>query len=197
MNITAVIALARNLNIGWDNIIKAVNKFSGIPGRIEFIPEAEKLNLQVIVDYAFEPVAMAELYKVVKLLNPRKIIHVFGATGGGRDKKRRATLGEFVGKRADICIITDEDPYDDDPMEIIEEVAAAVEQTGKKVNKSLFKILYRSEAIKKALDMAQADDLVLITGKGSEQAMVIKGELEPWDDRTVARTAIKSKTQKL
>jgi len=185
-NIAGVAALARNLDIGWDEIKKAVSKLRNAPGRIEFIPEAEKLGFKVIVDYAFEPVATAELYKVVKLLEPKRIIHVFGATGGGRDKAKRAILGEFIGERADICVITDEDPYDDDPMEIIDEVAAAAA----KVNKNLFKIRDRGEAIKKAIDLAEEGDLILITGKGSEQAMAVKGKLIPWDDRSVVRKAL-------
>ena len=183
INISAVIAMARSLHIDWEVIMPAVNNFHNVPGRIEFIPEAEKYGFKVIVDYAFEPVAMQELYKVVKMLNPRKIIHVFGATGGGRDASSRFAVGEFVGKTADICIITNEDPYDDDPMEIINEVAQAVSQTGKAENVNLFKILDRSEAIKKALDLAETNDLVLVTGKGSEQAIVVKGALIPWDDR--------------
>ncbi|OGH86422.1 MAG: hypothetical protein A2301_03360, partial [Candidatus Magasanikbacteria bacterium RIFOXYB2_FULL_40_13] len=194
MNISAVIAVARALGIDWDTILKAVNGFEGVPGRIEFIPEAVTSGFQVIVDYAFEPVAMAELYKVAKMLKPRKIIHVFGSTGGGRDADRRAKLGDFIGKNADICLITDEDPYDDNPQEIIDEVAKAVEQSGKEEGEDLFKILDRGEAIRKAVSLSQKDDLILITGKGSEQAMVVKGKLIPWDDRTAVREALRHKT---
>lgn len=187
LNISAAAAIAQTLNVDWSKITDAISQFHGVPGRIEFIPEATKYNFKVIVDYAFEPVAMAELYKVVDLLKPNRVIHVFGSTGGGRDKERRFTVGKYVGERADICIVTDEDPYDDNPMDIINDVAKAVEQTGKKENIDLFKILDRKEGIKKALDLAQNGDLILITGKGSEQAMVIKGQLVPWDDRKVVR----------
>ncbi len=193
MNISAVIAIARSFGIDWDKIEKAVADFKAVPGRIEFIPEAASHGFSVIVDYAFEPVAMEELYKVVKVLNPRKIIHVFGSTGGGRDADRRAKLGEFIGKNADICVITDEDPYDDNPQDIIDEVAEAVEKTGKKEGSGYFKILDRGKAIEKAIKLAQPDDLVLITGKGSEQAMVVKGKLIPWDDRKIVREKLKAK----
>src|SRR3989339_244764 len=157
MNISAVIAVARALGIDWDTILKAVNGFEGVPGRIKFI-------------------------------------HVFGSTGGGRDADRRAKLGDFIGKNADICLITDEDPYDDNPQEIIDEVAKAVEQSGKEEGEDLFKILDRGEAIRKAVSLSQKDDLILITGKGSEQAMVVKGKLIPWDDRTAVREALRHKT---
>lgn len=189
-NICAVIALARSLGIDWDTIVSAVNNFHNAPGRVEFIREAEKYGFKAIVDYAFEPVAMQELYKVVKLLNPNRIVHVFGATGGGRDKKRRATMGDFIGKNADICVITNEDPYDDDPMEIINEVAEYVSQTGKVANENMFKILDRGEAIKKAIDFAKKNDVILVTGKGSEQAIVAKGALIPWDDREEVRKSL-------
>ncbi|OGH58895.1 MAG: hypothetical protein A2725_04065 [Candidatus Magasanikbacteria bacterium RIFCSPHIGHO2_01_FULL_33_34] len=191
MNISAVVTIARSLGIDWNIITKAVSNFRGVPGRIEFISEAEKEhNFQVIVDYAFEPVAMAELYKVVKILQPKRIIHVFGSTGGGRDTDRREKLGDFIGKNADICIVTDEDPYDDNPQDIINEVAEAVEKTGKKENETYFKIIDRGEAIDKAIKLAQAGDLVLVTGKGSEQAMVVKGKLVPWDDREAVRNVL-------
>lgn len=197
MNITSVIAIARSLKIEWDTIKKAISNFKGVPGRIEFIPEATQYDFEVIVDYAFEPVAMAELYKVVGIRKPNRIIHVFGSTGGGRDADRRKKLGEFIGQNAQICIITDEDPYDDDPMEIINEVAMAVQKTGKKEGESYFKILDRREAIKKAIRLAQAGDLVLVTGKGSEQAMVVKGKLIPWDDREEVRKALKEVRSKV
>lgn len=190
MNLTAVVAVARMLGVGWDEIQSVLKKIKPAPGRIEFISEAEQRGFRVIVDYAFEPVAMKELYQVARLFKPKRIIHVFGSTGGGRDQARRFTVGEFVGHQADICILTDEDPYDDDPLEIINDVATAVRKAGKVEGKNLFRVLNREAAIKKAVRMAQAGDAVLVTGKGSEQAMVVKGRLVPWDDRAVVREAL-------
>ncbi|MFH1286837.1 MAG: UDP-N-acetylmuramyl-tripeptide synthetase [Candidatus Magasanikbacteria bacterium] len=193
-NLLAAFTIARCLNIDWKKIAKAATKVRNVPGRIEFIHEAEEKGFSVIVDYAFEPGAMEALYSVTKFLDFKKIIHVFGSTGGGRDKARRFSVGTYVGEQADICIITDEDPYDDDPMQIIDDVASAVENTGKKLDENLFKILSRKKAIQKAIDMANRDDLILITGKGSEQAMVITGgKLIPWDDREEVRSALLSK----
>ena len=194
MNIVAAVSIARVLKIDWDILINTVQKFQGVPGRIEFIPEAEEKNFQVIVDYAFEPVAMKALYDVVQLISPKRIIHVFGSTGGGRDKERRFTVGKFVAENANICIITDEDPYDDNPQDIINDVARACTQAGKVEGKDLFKMVERGKAIEEAIMMAGEGDLVLVTGKGSEQAMVVKGELVPWDDRDVVRSAISKRT---
>jgi len=194
-NIVGAVTIARELNISWEVIEKAVSSFKNVPGRNEFISEAKEKGFDVIVDYAFEPVAMEKLYQVVDLLKPTgKIIHVFGSTGGGRDKDRRFKLGEMIGQKADICIITDEDPYEDDPQEIIDDVALAVIKQGKELNKTVFKILNRKEAIGKAIEMAREGDLILITGKGSEQGMCVAGgKMISWDDRKIVRDFIVKK----
>lgn len=192
MNILAAMSVLRALDVSWSVIEKAVNELEAPPGRIEFIPEAEGKGFKVIVDYAFEPVALSALYQVADLLKPKHVIHVCGSTGGGRDKARRGPIGKLVGEKADIFIVTDEDPYDEDPMEIIKAVSVGAQEAGKKLGKDLFEILDRKEAIEKALEMAKAGDLVLITGKGSEQAMCVAGgKLIPWDDRKIACEMIK------
>jgi UDP-N-acetylmuramoyl-L-alanyl-D-glutamate--2,6-diaminopimelate ligase len=183
----AAIALASGLELR--QVQAGVSTVKSLPGRLEQIDAGQAFR--VIVDYAFEPKAMAALYGVVKMLEPRRIIHVLGSTGGGRDVSRRETVGEFVGTRADVCIVTDEDPYDDDPQSIIDDVAFAVAKTGKKEHENLFRILDRREAIAKALSLAQTGDLILVTGKGSEQAMVVRGQLIPWDDRQVVREELR------
>src|SRR3989339_421722 len=127
----------------------------------------------------------------------KRIIHVLGSCGGGRDKARRPVLGDVGGENADVVIVTNEDPYDDDPMEIINEVAAGAAEAGKELDKNLFKILNRKEAIGKAVSLAEAGDLVLITGKGSEQAMAVAGgKLIPWDDRRVVRAWLQGQRAK-
>lgn len=173
-------------------IKEGLEKIDGVAGRLERIDEGQ--NFVVIVDYAFEPNAVNKLYDTVELISHNKIIHVLGSTGGGRDVSRRPILGAIAGKRADIVIITNEDPYDDDPQLIIDQVALGAENEGKKLDQNLFKIMDRGEAIKKALEMAVKDDIVLITGKGSEQAIcVANGERITWDDRGVARGLLRAK----
>ncbi len=187
-NLTAAIAVLQELGVTKAETQAAVAHCVNAPGRNEFITEAEQKGFKVIVDYAFEPQAMLALYEVVKLLKPKKTIQVFGSTGGGRDVSRRFTVGELVGKNTDICIVTDEDPYDDNPLDIMADVAGAVRKAGKKDNANLFVIPKRRVAIAKALSLASPGDLVLVTGKGSEQAMVVAGgEKIPWDDRVVIR----------
>lgn len=188
MNITAAVAACRALGIDWSVLESAIRTLHNAPGRNEFIPEAETHGFKVIVDYAFEPKAMNALYEVVELLKPNRVIHVFGSTGGGRDVSRRFSVGELVGQRADVCIVTDEDPYDDNPRAIMEDVASAVRKTGKQDGRDLLIVPDRREAIATALKLAQVGDLVLVTGKGSEQAIVVAGGQKlPWDDRQVVR----------
>ena len=184
----AMTAVCVNLSQGVseDKTKNGLEKIKGVAGRLEKIDEGQPFT--VIVDYAFEPNAVAKLYKAVKLIPHKKVIHVLGSTGGGRDIARRPKLGRLAGENADFVIVTNEDPYDDDPQVIIDQVAEGALEKGKKLNDNIFKVLDRRDAIEKALKLADDDDVVLITGKGSEQAIVVaNGEKIPWDDRGVVR----------
>jgi UDP-N-acetylmuramoyl-L-alanyl-D-glutamate--2,6-diaminopimelate ligase len=194
-NALAAIAVSSIFNVSITTARTGLAKISGVPGRMERINEGQPFT--VIVDYAPEPTSFAKLYEVVSTLEKNRIIHVFGSTGGGRDRDRRPILGNIAGKQADIVIITNEDPYDDDPMHIIHEVAEGSRSAGKRDNENLFVILDRSEAIQKAINLAEPNDIVLITGKGAEQAMMMEnGRKIPWDDREKVREALKQRTLK-
>lgn len=189
VNAMSAVCAGVSQNIGMEKIKKGLESVAGVPGRLEKIGAGQPFT--VIVDYAFEPNAVAKLYDTVKIIPHKKIIHVLGATGGGRDASRRPILGKLAGENADIVIVTNEDPYDDNPQIIIDQVAIGAEYAGKKENENLFKILDRREAIAKALAIAEENDIALITGKGSEQAMcVANGEKIPWDDRAVVKSII-------
>jgi len=190
-NAMNVIACCQNQNISLEKIKIGLESVTNIPGRFERIPNS--CNLRVIVDYAFEPKAVAGLYETISLLNPEKIIHILGSTGGGRDTARRPVLGRLAGQKADYVIVTNEDPYDDNPAEIIDQVAAGALEKGKILDKDLFKIADRREAIKKGLSLLGENDILLITGKGSEQAIcVASGQMIPWDDREVAKEELQA-----
>jgi UDP-N-acetylmuramoyl-L-alanyl-D-glutamate--2,6-diaminopimelate ligase len=191
-NVLAVCATAVSLGVPWRIIFDAIAQFHNVPGRVEFIAEAEDSGFQIIVDYAFEPVALTALYTIVDLIDPKRVIHVCGSTGGGRDISRRPKIGEIAGTKADIIIVTNEDPYDEDPMGIIDAVAAGAIEVGKVLGESVHTILDRTEAIRTAISYAQPGDLVLVTGKGSEQGiMVAGGTMIPWDDREVVRSILR------
>ena len=192
VNIVLGIALLQEFGLSIDESVHLVKRIISPPGRVEFIQEAQPFGFTAIVDYAFEPVAISGLYDIVKRLEPKRVIHVFGSTGGGRDVSRRFSVGKLVATQADICVVTNDDPYDDDPEKIIADIVGAVCDTGKVLGKSCFAITDRSEAIKKAVSLAEKGDVLLFTGKGSEQAMVFEnGRMEPWDDRQQVREALK------
>jgi len=164
---------------------KAIEKVKGIPGRME---EVVSSPFRVFVDYAFTPDALEKVYQTLKPQNG-KMIAVLGACGGGRDKWKRPVLGEIAGKYCDKVIVTNEDPYDEDPMEIINQVAEGTKGKAKK-------ILERREAIREALKLAKPNDVGIITGKGCEPWICIaRGKKIPWDDREVVREEFKKLTQ--
>jgi len=198
-NILPSIAIARILNISENKIKNIIKNLKPLPGRLEFIEN--NLNIKILIDYAFEPKAIEKLYEVIKYMEHNRIIHILGSCGGGRDKSRRPILGRLAAENADIVIITNEDPYDENPQEIIDQVANGVEEIFNKkitdygllITDYLHKILNRREAIKKALQIAETGDLILITGKGAEQKMCLaNGKLIDWDDREVVREELKN-----
>ncbi|MFA6534613.1 MAG: UDP-N-acetylmuramyl-tripeptide synthetase [Patescibacteria group bacterium] len=164
----------------------ALEEITGVPGRLEKIECGQ--NFTVIVDYAFEPKAIEKLYETAASIPHQRIIHLLGSAGGGRDMSRRPILGRIAGERADEVIVTNEDPYDENPEIIIDQVLLGAEKAGKIMNENLWRLVDRREAIKKALRLAEIGDLVLITGKGSEQAISLaNGEKMSWDDRQVVK----------
>ena len=192
INAMNAVGIGFALDLSKKKIKNGLEKIKGIPGRLEKINENQ--DFTVIVDYAFEPNAVKKLYKVIENIKHKKIIHVLGSAGGGRDSARRPILGKIAGENSDYTLVTNEDPYDEDPAIIIDQVALGAERAGKKKNKDLFIILDRQEAIKKAFELANAEDVVLITGKGNEQAIcVANGEKIVWDDRKVARELLKNR----
>ncbi|MFA6228237.1 MAG: UDP-N-acetylmuramoyl-L-alanyl-D-glutamate--2,6-diaminopimelate ligase [Patescibacteria group bacterium] len=193
-NSLAALAVAQSQGISLEQCRQALEQVGGVPGRMEFIIAGQPFK--VLVDYAPEPESMRQLFATIRehqlVDSGNKIIHVFGSCGGGRDVSRRSVLGELSAQNADVCIVTDEDPYDDDPQMIIDQVAAGAKAIGKIEGDNLFRILDRREAIKFALSRAQAGDLVLLTGKGSEQVICVANGLKlKWDEREVVRELLK------
>lgn len=190
LNAMAAISVGLSQGVPLETMARALAKVDNVPGRFERIDEGQ--DFSVIVDYAPEPESLRQVYAAVERLPHNRILHVFGSAGGGRDLARRPILGRLAGQKADIAIVTNEDPYDDDPRLIIEQVAAGALEVGKKEGETLFKIEDRREAIAKAIETAAPGDVVLLTGKGAEQAIVGRGgKMTPWDEREVARELVR------
>ena len=147
----------------------------------------------MLVDYAHEKESMTNVLNTANKIKKAngKVIILLGAEGGGRDKAKRALMGEIAGRLADYVFVTNVDPYEDDPKKIIEDIAVVAEKAGKVRGQNLFTIEDRRESINKALSVAKENDIVLVTGKGAEQSMVIGEESTPWDDRVVVREELR------
>lgn len=187
-NALPAVAIGLVFGISIERIYEGLKSLKNIPGRMEKIDEGQ--NFLVFVDYAHEKEGMNAVLETAGEIaeeTKSKVIVLLGAEGGGRDKAKRPILGEIAAQKADSVIISNVDPYEDDPKEICEDIARAAEKFGKIRGENLFVTLDRREGIKKAFSLAHKNDIVLITGKGSEQSIVIGSKRYPWDDRVVAR----------
>lgn len=188
-NALAALATSEQLGISLPDASAALGGVLRVPGRMERVEAGQ--NWTVIVDYAPEPESFRQLYEALSFLPRKKTIHVLGSCGGGRDVSRRAVLGEMAAKRADIVIVTNEDPYDDDPREIIDQVAEGARKSGKTDGVDLYRIDDRKAALYKAMELAEPGDLVVMTGKGCEPWICLAGGKKvPWDEVAVAKEAI-------
>lgn len=195
-NALAAIAMARALGISDEKIKSAFAKIKNIPGRMEFIDAGQPFR--AVVDYAHTPDSLEKVYKTLKLTtkagDSSKLICVLGAAGGGRDKWKRGKFGEIAGRYCHTIIAANEDPYNEDPRAILDEIEAGflkICRSPLACAVNFYKILDRREAIKKALESAAAGDTVIITGKGAESVIMgPSGERMPWDDRGVVREEI-------
>ncbi len=176
-NALAGICVAENMGIDLKTVKKALSRLDVVPGRMEKVIDDPFV---VFVDYAFTPNALEKVYSHIQSrFDPGKIIAVLGACGGGRDKWKRPVLGKIAAEAAQKVIVTNEDPYDEDPLQIIDDVASGA---GDKAQK----IIDRREAIREALIVAEKGDVVVVTGKGSEAWIQVKGGKKiPWSDKVV------------
>lgn len=177
LNALSAIKFAEENNISLSVAKEGIEGLKTIRGRVERIDVGQ--NFSVIVDYAHTDDSLRKLYEAYS--SSRKIA-VLGSTGGGRDAWKRPVLGKIADEYCDEIIITNEDPYDEEPMKIINEVANGV------TIHTPIKIMDRREAIAHALSLARPGDTVLISGKGTDPyIMGPNGSKEVWDDATVAR----------
>jgi UDP-N-acetylmuramoyl-L-alanyl-D-glutamate--2,6-diaminopimelate ligase len=199
-NALLAIALGVKLHISPENIQKGFAALTTIPGRMEKISgeNPQSQNFSVFVDYAHEEQSMNFLMDTGVLMKKNlpesaRIIVLLGAEGGGRDPRKRPIMGKIVAEKADIVVVSNVDPYEDDPTEICEDIAQAAEKNGKEREKNLFVIEDRRAGIAKCLSLAKSGDgdIVFITGKGSEQSIVIGGVSSSWDDRRVVEEELK------
>jgi UDP-N-acetylmuramoyl-L-alanyl-D-glutamate--2,6-diaminopimelate ligase len=211
-NIAAAVAFAKQAKADDKTIEGALRSFPGVPGRMEFVQEKP---FAVIVDYAHTVESLESVYRALRGLITndqrqttdsdsghqssvvsRKLICVLGAAGGGRDKWKRPAMGKVAAEYCDKTVLTNEDPYDETPEDITDQIASGFSRRpGASYREINFEtILDRREAIKKAIGLARAGDTVVITGKGSEDFIHIKdGGKIPWNEKSVVEEILKEK----
>lgn len=180
-NILAAATLARALGIPTETIKRAVEKLSLVKGRGERVEEDQPFT--VIVDYAHTADSLEQLYRAFP--RERKLC-VLGSCGGGRDTGKRPAMAKIAETHCAEVVLTNEDPYDEDPEKIVREMTAGME-------KQPTVIMNRREAIRYALSRAHKGDAVLITGKGTDPyIMGPRGQKTPWSDEQVAREELRA-----
>lgn len=191
-NALAAIAVGLSQNINLNIIKQALEEVKLIPGRLEFVELGQKFK--IIIDYAVTSDSLEKLYQTILdtkyKIQDTKLIWVFGSCGE-RDQGKRPIMGEVVGQRADYVIVTNEDPYNENPQQIINQVFSGVIKAGKIENQNAWRVFDRRQAIKKGLSLAQENDMVIITGKGAETIMAIGNKRIPWEEREVVEEELK------
>ncbi len=181
-NVLGAVAAALLLDVDEDAIVEGIAAVTGVAGRFEAIDEGQ--DFAVVVDYSHKPDALAAVLQAARALGDGRLIVVFGA-GGDRDRGKRPEMGRVARQLADEVIVTSDNPRSEDPLAIIGEV---VQGTGTDVEVDPD----RRSAIETAIAHAESGDVVLIAGKGHELGQEIAGVVHPFDDREVARAALRS-----
>jgi UDP-N-acetylmuramoyl-L-alanyl-D-glutamate--2,6-diaminopimelate ligase len=164
-----------------------LNCVTGVPGRSEYIKSRECLP-SVMIDYAHTDDALENILKSVKNNAFKKILLVFGA-GGDRDRGKRKAMAKIAEMLSDRCIITTDNPRNENPIDIIKDIS-------KHFNRKPIEIIDRKEAIGKAIDIANKDDLVIVAGKGDEEFQEIGNKKKYFSDRKVIEQFLKERELK-
>ena len=184
-NILAAVAVSYCLGIEVSYIQEGIKRVDKVPGRMELIKNSN--SPFVIVDYAHTPDALLKVLETLRSVFDKKIITVFGC-GGDRDKGKREDMGRIAALHSDFVIITSDNPRSEDPLSIMRQIEKGV----KEIRDSGYLLeVKREEAIKRAIKIAQKEDVVLIAGKGHENYQIIGDKKIPFDDRAVAKKILK------
>jgi UDP-N-acetylmuramoyl-L-alanyl-D-glutamate--2,6-diaminopimelate ligase len=180
-NILGAAAAGRLLGIESSAIAAGIENLDGVPGRFESVDEGQPFT--VLVDYAHTPEALENVLRAARELDAGRVLCVFGC-GGDRDRGKRSIMGRIAGQLADVAIVTSDNPRSEEPRAIIDEIVAGA-------GGALEIEPDRREAIVRAVEEARPGDVVLIAGKGHEQGQQFRDRTVPFDDREVAREALR------
>ena len=182
LNILAAFSSAWVLGLDMDRVVKSIEDFCGVPGRMEFVKAGE--GVRAVVDYAHTEDALKNVLETLRPLTRGRLICVFGC-GGNRDTTKRARMGEVSGRVSDHVILTSDNPRREDPEAILNDIEEGIKKTGV----SYERIVDRRSAIRRSLSLAEKGDLVLVAGKGHEKFQEIGMSRLPFDDVAVIKEA--------
>jgi len=179
-NAMAAASCAMVLGVSAEDIKAGLEGMPSVPGRIEMLPTGTPYR--VILDYSHVPDALMNILTTVRQFAKARVIALFGC-GGDRDQGKRPMMGEIGGKLADLSILTSDNPRTEDPMKILEAIEAGIKPTGGEY----VVIENRREAIRYAMEIAEAGDIIVLAGKGHETYQEINGVKYPFDEKVVVQ----------
>jgi UDP-N-acetylmuramoyl-L-alanyl-D-glutamate--2,6-diaminopimelate ligase len=187
-NALCAIGCAWACGVPLDQAVAALKDFHGIPGRMERIDAGQPYS--VFVDFTVTPASYEKTLGTLKsmLKHDQKLLVLTGSCGD-RMREKRPHVGRIVSEYADIMVVTNEDPYTEDPQRVIDEVWAGVNQSKTQARK----IFDRREAITYLLDHAKEGDIVIFCGKGSDTTMWVKEGKIPWNEREIVRKMLRQR----
>ena len=180
-NSLCAIAIGEAVGVPVDHSVASLARVQGIPGRMQQIDSGQPFS--VVVDYAHTPASLDKILRLLRNLTPNGRVIVVSGSAGERDLAKRPLQGKVMADLADIVVITSEDPRNEDPMQILKDIAAGVENAAAEVHI----IEDRREALLLAFDSAQPGDTVLLAGKGHETSIIWGFEHRPWDEAAIAQ----------
>jgi len=180
-NTLAATAYAKSQGIKTEDLKNGLEKFTGVLGRMQKVYSPiykDQQDFDIIVDYAHTAESLKSAYSVYA--GQRRMICVLGSTGGGRDKWKRSAMGKVASDFCEEIILTNDDPYDEDPDQIVCEMATGIE-------KNYDIIIDRQEAIREAISRAKTGDVIMLTGKGTDPYLMEANDKKtPWSDAGIA-----------
>ncbi|GLC32389.1 UDP-N-acetylmuramoyl-L-alanyl-D-glutamate--2,6-diaminopimelate ligase [Clostridium omnivorum] len=176
-------AACLNEGVSLEHIKAGLEKVT-VPGRCEIVTKGYDLGFDVIVDYAHTPDGLENILKTAREFTEGRLISVFGC-GGDRDITKRPIMGKIGSDLSDIAVVTSDNPRTEEPTAIIEDIVKGIEKDNFVV------VLNRAEAIKKAMCLAEKNDVIVIAGKGHEDYQILKDKVIHFDEREIIRDIIK------
>ena len=185
-NAMGAAAITQSIGISFADILKGLESLSGVSGRLQSV-DTNGRPFAVYVDYAHTPDALENVLTSVRQFAKARVVSLFGC-GGDRDRSKRPLMGEIGGRHSHFVVVTSDNPRTENPEDIVRAVELGVQKSGTPYRS----IINRREAIAFALSMLEADDILVIAGKGHENYQEINGVKHHFDDREIVEELLKN-----